>query len=242
MSEPQEAVSPPPPPALYLVATPIGNLADITIRGLDLLKSVDRIACEDTRHSGRLLAHHGIKSRLVSLNEHNEAKRIPEFIEAIDGGGSIALISDAGTPTISDPGQRLVQAAVEAGVRVEPLPGPSSPITALCASGLSTTPFYFGGFLPHKKGARSKEVATALQRDCTSVYFESPYRLSDTLGMLAEQAPDRRIVVARELTKRFEEFQRGTAGFLLEHFEEHPPKGEICLLIDSSNPPKWIRW
>jgi hypothetical protein len=116
MSEPQEAVSPPPPPALYLVATPIGNLADITIRSLDLLKSVDRIACEDTRHSGRLLAHHGIKSRLVSLNEHNEAKRIPEFIEAIDGGGSIALISDAGTPTISDPGQRLVQAAVEAGI------------------------------------------------------------------------------------------------------------------------------
>ena len=139
-------------PALYLVATPIGNLADITLRALDILKQVGAIACEDTRHSGRLLSHYSIRSRLISLNEHNEARRIPELIAHIQSGGSIALISDAGMPTVSDPGQRLVQSVVAAGLRVESLPGPSAVLTDLAASGLPTTPFYFGGFLPHKKG------------------------------------------------------------------------------------------
>lgn len=229
-------------PGLYVVGTPIGNLADITLRALHVLKTVSCIACEDTRHSGRLLSHHGIRSRLVSLNEHNEARRIPELVEHIRQGGSVALISDAGMPTVSDPGQRLVQSMVAAGLKVEPLPGPSAVLAALAASGLPTTPFYFGGFLPHKKGQRAKEAAAALERDCTSVYFESPYRLVDTLAMLAEQAPEHRVVVARELTKKFEEFQRGPARIVLSHYQARPPKGEITLLIAPRELPKWVTW
>lgn len=229
-------------PALYLVATPIGNLADITLRALDILKSVDAIACEDTRHSGRLLSHHSIRSRLISLNEHNEARRIPELIAHIQSGGSIALISDAGMPTVSDPGQRLVQSVIAAGLRVEGIPGPSAVLTALAASGLPTTPFYFGGFLPHKKGQREKELITAMQRESTSVYFESPYRIVDTLEMLASHAPEHRVVVARELTKKFEEFQRGPARQVLSHFQTKPPKGEITLVIAPAELPKWVTW
>lgn len=228
--------------ALYLVGTPIGNLADITLRALEVLKTVDAIACEDTRHSGRLLAHHGVRSRLISLNEHNEARRIPELVSHVAQGGSVALISDAGMPTVSDPGQRLVQAFVAAGLRVEPIPGPSAVLSALAASGLPTTPFYFGGFLPHKKGQRAKELGSALQREATSVYFESPYRLVDTLAMLAEQAPEHRVVVARELTKRFEEFQRGPARNVLLHYQTRVPKGEITLVIAPSELPKWVTW
>jgi len=229
-------------PGLHLVATPIGNLRDITLRALDTLRTADIVACEDTRHSGMLLKHHNIRARLISLNEHNEALRIPQLIEHIRQGGSVALISDAGMPTVSDPGQRLVGATVGAGLHVEGIPGPSAVLTALAASGLPTTPFYFGGFLPHKKGARTTELTAALQRDCTSVFFESPYRLADTLAILAEAAPDRRIVVARELTKEFEEFRRGPAGILLSHYQTKPPKGEITLLIAPVEPPKWLTW
>lgn len=227
---------------LYLVATPIGNLADITLRALEVLKQVDIIACEDTRHSGRLLSHHGIRNRLISLNEHNEARRIPELLGHIEKGGRVALISDAGMPTVSDPGQRLVQGAVAAGLRIETIPGASAVLSALAASGLPTTPFYFGGFLPHKKGQRATEVTAAVQRDCTSVYFESPYRLVDTLAMIAEQAPEHRVVVARELTKKFEEFQRGPARNVLLHYQGRAPKGEITLVIAPSALPKWITW
>lgn len=229
-------------PALYLVGTPIGNLADITLRALHLLKNVSAIACEDTRHSGRLLSHHGIRSRLISLNEHNEARRIPELVALLEQGGSIALISDAGMPTVSDPGQRLVQSVVAAGLRVEGIPGPSAVLTALAASGLPTTPFYFGGFLPHKKGQRQKELDQALNRECTSVYFESPYRLVDSLEMLAAQAPEHRVVVARELTKKFEEFRRGPARNVLLHYQAKPPKGEITLVIAPRELPKWVTW
>lgn len=229
-------------PALYLVGTPIGNLADITLRGLHILKSVSAIACEDTRHSGRLLSHHGIRSRLISLNEHNEARRIPEIVVLLQQGNSVALISDAGMPTVSDPGQRLVQSVVAAGLRVEGIPGPSAVLTALAASGLPTTPFYFGGFLPHKKGQRNTELTAALGRDCTSVYFESPYRIVDTLAMIAEQAPEHRVVVARELTKKFEEFQRGPARNVLSHYQSKTPKGEITLVIAPRELPKWVTW
>lgn len=229
-------------PALYLVATPIGNLADITLRALDALKRVDLIACEDTRHSGRLLSHHGIRGRLISLNEHNEARRIPELIAHIRSGGSVALISDAGMPTVSDPGQRLVQSIVAAGLRVESLPGPSAVLTALAASGLPTVPFYFGGFLPHKKGQREKELMAAMQREATSLYFESPYRLVDTLGMIVAAKPEHRVVVARELTKKFEEFQRGPAQQVLSHYQTKPPKGEITLVIAPVELPKWVTW
>jgi len=225
--------------ALYLVATPIGNLADITLRALHVLRSAGVVACEDTRHTGRLLSHHGVRARLLSLNEHNEARRIPELLAHLQAGGSAALVSDAGMPTVSDPGQRLVHAAVAAGLRVESVPGPSAVLAALAASGLPVTPFYFGGFLPHKKGQRSRELGQALERDCTSVYFESPYRLVDTLALLAEADPERRVVVARELTKKFEEFRRGPARNVLCHFQSKAPKGEITLLISPRELPKW---
>lgn len=227
-------------PGLVLVATPIGNLRDITLRALDVLKSADLIACEDTRHSGRLLHHYQIDRPLVSLNEHNEARRIPELIERIRAGSVVALVSDAGMPTVSDPGQRLTHAVIAAGLHVEVLPGPSSVLTALAGSGLPTTPFYFGGFLPHKKGQRARELEVARARECTSVYFESPYRLVDTLGIIAETAPDHLHVVARELTKKFEEFQRGTAKALHEHFQKKTVKGEICLIVAPGELPKWI--
>lgn len=227
---------------LHLVATPIGNMRDITLRAIDTLRTADVVACEDTRHSGMLLKHHGIRARLISLNEHNEAHRIPQLLDHIRQGGSVALISDAGMPTVSDPGQRLVGATVAAGLHVEGIPGPSAVLTALAASGLPTTPFYFGGFLPHKKGARTTELTAALQRNCTSLYFESPFRLIDTLAILAEAAPEHRVVVARELTKKFEEFRRGTASILLSHFQTKPPKGEITLLIAPNEPPKWLVW
>ena len=229
-------------PGLYLVATPIGNLQDITLRALDLLRSADVIACEDTRHSGRLLSHYSISRPLVSLNEHNEARRIPELTARIAQGGVVTLISDAGMPTVSDPGQRLTQAVIAAGLRVEVLPGPSAVLTALAGSGLPTTPFHFGGFLPHKKGQRAKELAAAREREATSVYFESPYRLVDTLAIICEEAPDHRHVVARELTKHFEEFRRGSARSLLEHYQQKAVKGEICLLVAPKELPKWVTW
>jgi 16S rRNA (cytidine1402-2'-O)-methyltransferase len=225
-----------------MVATPIGNLSDLSPRAADVLKSAAVIACEDTRHSGRLLARHGIRASLRSLNEHNEARRIPELLDLMSGGALVALVSDAGMPALADPGQRLVQAVIEAGLPLTVIPGPSAVPAALAASGLPVTPFYFGGFLPHKKGQREKEVLLALGRDCTSVYFESPYRLVDTLEMAARAQPERRVVVARELTKKFETFHRGTASFLLEEFRCRPPRGEITLLISPATSPKWIRW
>ena len=229
-------------PGLHLVATPIGHLQDITLRALETLRAANLIACEDTRHSGRLLGHYQIHKPLVSLNEHNEARRIPEIIERIQAGSVIALVSDAGMPTVSDPGQRLVAAVVSAGLPVQVMPGPSAVLTALAASGLPTMPFYFGGFLPHKKGQRTKELAAARLRDCTSVYFESPYRLVDTLDIICQEAPEHRHVVARELTKHFEEFRRGSARSLLEHYKLKTVKGEICLLVAPQELPKWITW
>lgn len=224
---------------LKIVATPIGNLRDVTLRALDILRSADLIACEDTRHTIRLLQAYEIHRPLVSLNEHNEARRIPEIIEIVRQGKTVALVSDAGMPTVSDPGQRLVRALVKGGLPVEVLPGPSAVLTALAGSGLPTMPFYFGGFLVHKKGARATELSAAMNRECTSVYFESPYRILSTLEIIAGLNPDHEIVVARELTKHFEEFRRGSAQFVLEHFTAKPPKGEITLLLAPKEMPKW---
>lgn len=230
-----------PHPGLHIVATPIGNLADMTHRGLATLCAADIIACEDTRHSVRLLKHYDVPHKpLVSLNEHNEARRIPEIVSQIQQGKLVALVSDAGMPTISDPGQRLARAVIDAGCHLEVAPGPSAVLTALAASGLLTCPFYFGGFLPHKKGQREKEVLAAALREHTSIYFESPYRLTDTLQMLATATGEFEVVVARELTKRHETFHRGKATELHQHFVAHPPKGEICLLIGPRVPAKWI--
>ncbi len=224
---------------LKIVATPIGNLRDVTLRALDILRSADLIACEDTRHTIRLLQAYEIHRPLVSLNEHNEARRIPEIIEMVRQGKTVALVSDAGMPTVSDPGQRLVRALVKSGLPVEVLPGPSAVLTALAGSGLPTMPFYCGGFLVHKKGARATELSAAMNRECTSVYFESPYRILSTLEIIAGLNPEHEIVVARELTKHFEEFRRGSAQFVLEHFLAKPPKGEITLLLAPKEMPKW---
>jgi len=220
---------------IIFVPTPIGNMGDITLRALEVLKGADRIACEDTRHSGPLLAHHGISGKpLVSLHEHNEARRAPELATAARAGETIAVISDAGMPGISDPGYRLVQACIETGVPFEVLPGPSSVITALIGSGFPCHAFRFGGFLSVKSGKRRTALTVSLNSGETGIFFESPHRLVTTLEILAEVNPTARICVARELTKKFETYHRGTASELLAHFQAHPPKGEIVLLVSAS--------
>ncbi len=227
-------------PSLRLVATPIGNLGDLSLRAVEALRTAACVACEDTRRTIHLLQHHGLQLPLISLTEHNEARRIPEILQRIAGGETIALVSDAGFPTVSDPGQRLVHAAIAAGLVIEVIPGASAVLTALAGSGLPTVPFYFGGFLPHKKGQRDTELHAAMERDCTSLYFESPYRLVDTLGMIAARNPLHPVVVARELTKMFEEFRRGSAQSVLDHYLVKTPKGEITLLIAPRELPKWM--
>ncbi len=217
---------------IILVPTPIGNLADITLRALEILRSADRIACEDTRHSGQLLAHHGISGKpLVSLHEHNEARRAPDLIAAVRAGETVAVVSDAGMPGISDPGYRLVQACIESGSPFEVLPGPSAIITALIGSGFPCHAFRFGGFLSVKSGKRRSALTAALESGETGIFFESPHRIISTLEILAEIEPTARTCVARELTKKFETYHRGTATDVLAHFQKNPPKGEIVLLV-----------
>ena len=220
---------------VILVPTPIGNRGDITMRALDALRGADRIACEDTRHSAPLLAHHGIAGKpLVALHEHNEARRTPELVAAAHAGETIAVISDAGMPGISDPGYRLVQACIEGGIPVEVLPGPSAVITALIGSGMPCHAFRFGGFLSVKSGKRRSTLTATLESGETGIFFESPHRLLSTLEILAEIDPAARACVARELTKKFETYHRGTAAELLEYFRTHPPKGEIVLLLHAA--------
>ena len=216
---------------LYVVATPIGNLGDITFRAIEILRQVNLIAAEDTRHSGILLKRYEIDKPLISYHEHNEAMRTAQLVERLAIGENIALITDAGTPGISDPGARLIRECINRGLEFTSVPGPSSILTALVGSGFSADKFFFGGFLPVKSGRRERELRTAADRDETSIYLESPYRLTKTLKACGDIMPDRRVCVARELTKKFEEFRRGTAADLLAHYEAHPPKGEIVLLI-----------
>jgi 16S rRNA (cytidine1402-2'-O)-methyltransferase len=219
---------------LYVVATPIGNLGDITLRAIEVLKTVDVVAAEDTRHSGILLKHLGIKKPFVSYHEHNEATRTPELVEGLARGENVALITDAGTPGVSDPGFRLIRECIKREVPFTIIPGPSSILTALVGSGFSTDKFSFGGFLPVKSGQRERELRAAAERDETTIFFESPYRLIKTLVACTEVMPDRQLCVARELTKKFEEFRRGTAADLLAHYQAHPPKGEIVFVISAS--------
>jgi 16S rRNA (cytidine1402-2'-O)-methyltransferase len=218
---------------LTLIPTPIGNLQDITLRALDALKNADVIAAEDTRHSGILLHHHGVSRPMVSFHQHNEASRTAELVEQIASGKSVALITDAGMPGISDPGFRLVRACRERNLPVTVLPGASAVVTALAGSGLPSHAFYFGGFLPVKSGQRRNELERAVAREETSIYFESPYRLVKSLTCLNELAAEAQICVARELTKKFEEYRRGIPAELAQHYEAHPPKGEITLLISN---------
>jgi len=216
---------------LFLVGSPIGNLSDITLRALEVLQEVTLVAAEDTRRSSILLRRFEISKPLVSFHEHNEARRTGELIEKMRAGAKIALITDAGMPSISDPGYRIVRACIENGIRIEVIPGPSALLTALVGSGLPTDRFYFGGFLPVKRGQREREVAAALDREVTSIYYESPHRIIRTLEVIYSQDPKRSLCVARELTKQFEEYQRGEVGKVLTYYRTKPPKGEITLVI-----------
>src|SRR5580765_98425 len=199
---------------LYVIATPIGNLDDITLRALEVLKSVDLIAAEDTRHSGNLLRHFEIRKPLVSYHEHNEARRSEELVERLATGENVALITDAGTPGLSDPGARLIRKCIERDLPYTIVPGVSAILTALVGSGTSTEQFCFRGFLPVKSGQRERELRAAAEREETSVFFESPYRIMKTLAACAAIMPDRHLCVARELTKKFEGLRSGVAAEL----------------------------
>ncbi len=216
---------------LTVVPTPIGNLADITLRALEVLRGADIIAAEDTTHTQRLLSRHEIRRPLVSYHEHNEERRAPELLEAVASGKNVALVSDAGMPLISDPGYRLVHSCRERGLPCTVLPGPSAVITAVAGSGFGGGAFYFGGFLPVKSGGRGSALREAAVRPEMGVFFESPHRLCKTLSAAVPVTAERRWCVARELSKQFEEYRQGTAAELLAHYTEHPPKGEICLVL-----------
>jgi 16S rRNA (cytidine1402-2'-O)-methyltransferase len=227
-------------PGLYLVATPIGNLGDITLRALDVLKRVDRIACEDTRQTQKLLNHFQIATPSVSCHQHNERHRAVEFIAALKAGGRVALVSDAGMPGISDPGNWLVREAIAAGVAVIPIPGANAALSALVASGLPAEEFHFVGFLPEKTGARRSRLeelaaeAAKLEAPCTLVFYEAPHRILETLADLnAVWGPELHIVIARELTKIHEEFLRGTVADVRRELASRDRiRGEITLLVE----------
>ncbi len=229
--------TPPPltPATLYLVATPIGNLEDITLRALRTLGECDVVAAEDTRRTGQLLKHFGIRKPLLSYFQFNEARRSGEIIARLQRGEKVALVTDAGSPGISDPGQRVVQAALTAGLRVEAVPGACALVAALTASGLPTDEFHFIGFLPHKSGQRRRRLEELKAFAGTLVLYESPYRVEKLLGELVELFPDRPVVLARELTKKFEEFLRGTPAELLATVQKRALKGEFVVLVGSAN-------
>jgi 16S rRNA (cytidine1402-2'-O)-methyltransferase len=219
---------------LYLVATPIGNLEDITLRALRVLRECDVVAAEDTRHSGQLLKHFGISKPLLSYFQFNEARRSEEIIERLRRGEKVALVTDAGSPGISDPGERVVKAAIKAGFRVEAVAGPCALVAALTASGLSTQEFHFVGFLPHKSGQRKNKLESLKSVPGTLVFYESPYRVEKLLGELAQVFPQSAAVLARELTKRFEEFLRGKPAQLLEIATQRRLKGEFVVLVSTT--------
>ena len=217
---------------LYVVATPIGNLEDITYRAVRVLKEVDLIACEDTRQTRKLLDHYGIDRPMVSYHEHNENERAQELLEKLKRGATIAQVSDAGMPGISDPGYRVVKVAIEQGIQVVPIPGASAVIAALAASGLATDAFEFRGFLPAKAGQRQTTLEQISSHQQTVIFYEAPHRIVETLEDLVRiLGPQRRVVVARELTKLHEEFIRGTAQEVLETARRRELKGEITLLV-----------
>ncbi len=219
-------------PGLWLVATPIGNMDDVSRRALSVLAAVDRVACEDTRHTARLLARHRIDARLVSYHEHNAARVRPALIRALKRGDAVALVTDAGTPLISDPGYKLVRAALDADIRVTGCPGPSAPLLALILSGLPTDRFYFGGFLPSRSKARRAALAGLVALDATLILLEAPRRLAASLEDMAAVLGPRPAAVARELTKRYEEVRRGTLEALARHYEAAgAPKGEVVVVV-----------
>ena len=213
-----------------VVATPIGNLGDITLRALEALRSADLIACEDTRTTAKLLTHYGIDTRTQAYHEHNEATATAQLLEKLQGGATIALVSDAGTPLLSDPGARLVAAARTAGIKITPLPGASALLAALTMSGLPSDQFYFAGFLPQKTKPRDALLASLKNLRATLVFYEAPHRLVETLEHL-QQLGDREAAVGRELTKLYEECPRGTLRELVQHYTQNPPRGECVVLV-----------
>jgi 16S rRNA (cytidine1402-2'-O)-methyltransferase len=218
---------------LYLVATPIGNLADITYRAVEILSNVDLVACEDTRHTHKLLQHYGISTKTISYHEHNEQSRGDELIKRLKQGDDIAVVSDAGTPAISDPGFRLVRAAIDNDLPVVSVPGPSALVSALVAAGLPTDEFYFAGFLPARSNARQSRLGELRSINATLIFYEAPHRLAATLEDAYHVLGERHAVVARELTKLHEEMKRGRLSELGEHYSRvESPRGEIVLLID----------
>lgn len=219
-------------PALYLVATPIGNLGDITLRALETLAGADVLACEDTRVTRVLLDRFGIQNRPYSYHEYNANEAGPKLIAALEAGRSVALVSDAGTPLVSDPGYRLGQLAIEAGHRVVPIPGASAPLAALVGSGLPNDAFLFAGFLPVKDKARHERLAQLREVPATLIFFESPHRIGDTLAAAAEElGAERPASVCRELTKTFEEFRRGSLRELADYYADRTVKGEVVLVV-----------
>src|SRR5687767_5581148 len=220
------------PGTLYLISTPIGNLEDITHRAVRLLGQVDLIACEDTRHTRKLLNHYGLNTRIVSYHEHNEQERAAQLLKLIESGSDVAIVSDAGTPGISDPGFRLTRLAIKGGARVVPVPGPSALITALVASGLPTDEFFFGGFLPARSGARRTRLKEVANMPATLIFYEAPHRIAASLQDAHEVMGERTAVVARELTKLHEEIARGRLSELAARFSAEDARGEMVLIID----------
>jgi 16S rRNA (cytidine1402-2'-O)-methyltransferase len=219
------------PGVLYIVATPIGNLEDLTFRALRILKEVDRIAAEDTRHSRRLLDHYGIKTPLTSYHEHNEQSKARHLVERMQNGENVALISDAGTPVLSDPGHRLVREAIRAGISISPVPGPSALVAALSASGLSMERFAFEGFLPAKRKERREKLQSLCAEARTLVFYEAPHRLKESLADIGAIFGAREMVLAREMSKVHEEFLRGSAGDLMAQLAAREVRGELTLVI-----------
>lgn len=217
---------------LYLCSTPIGNLEDITLRVLRILKEVDIIAAEDTRHTKKLLSYYHIHTPVTSYHEHNERGKGLKLVSEIKGGKSVALVSDAGTPGISDPGYEIVVMAIKEGIKVVPVPGASASLAALAASGLPTDRFVFEGFLPRAGKERNKALKNVLSEERTVIFYESPYRIIKTLQEILEHGEDRNVVVTRELTKVYEQFIRGKISDVLLHFENSKPKGEFTVLLD----------
>ena len=221
-------------PPLTLLCTPIGNLGDLTLRAADALRNCDGVIAEDTRRAGLLLAHLETRKPLVSFHEHNEERRLPELIARLSEGEKLVLVTDAGTPSVSDPGFRLVRACIVAGIHYTVLPGPSAVTTALVGSGLPPVPFFFGGFLPSSGSGRRAELRRGVALPMTGIYFESPHRLVDCLEDLAAISPDCLVCVSRELTKIHEEYRHGSSAELAQHYLAHPPRGEVTLVISAA--------
>lgn len=226
---------------LYIVSTPIGNLEDITLRAIRILKEVTTIAAEDTRHTGKLLAHFEIRTPMTSYHDFNKEAKTPVIIKRLEDGESFALVSDAGTPTVSDPGYYLIKEAIAHEIPVSPIPGPSAAIAALCVSGLPTDRFLFEGFLARKKGKRDRQLEALKDDPRSLIFYESPYRIVSLLTAIEAICGDRRIAIGRELTKRYEEVIRGNISQVLEKLAGKTFKGEACIIVEGHRPEKKLK-